>query len=1824
MLPSYHVRLAALCLGLCLNLIMPAQQCGAQSAAPPASGGTASGTQQPVNLDLSSTSRSVAAPAAGTIHEGSTTRTIGVNDLITPAEQLALFQTMHGGSQAINLGASGNAVGGNFTVNSQIVSGAVSTLVVPQGVTGISTLATFQLTGNLTNYGSLYAVSTNPHNTTAYISAANIFNQQGALLTTVLPTAGLPGISGAIAGLNLSLTAMNNIVNAGTISSAGHLSAIAGGSIINSLPTGVTGIQPVIQAVNNLNLTSNIGNIVNSGLINSIAGNINITSQIANNLVLNNIGGRLQALNGALNIRDSAFAGKFDVSLFGGDIAAKTLNIFSGNGTVNLNVNQIDGLLNLTAGAAHVNANSPKLQLGTLTLSGDPTFYNQGNILLSGDISFPGQDLAIISGSDIIANGAQIINTSSANLGGQITMVAGAAFTTTGAGSALPPGGDTNSLVTITGGTIGGGKIDLSSTPIGTISSVGGSNSGGNITLVAYGGTRNGSGSVSIAKTATVTTGSGGTDINGNVTIIAGAASGTAIDVGNINTQGANNGTGNIYLLTSQALLSGCPSCTGTLKIVDGSIIQGAFNTNSNQYPATNGNILAGNLSSTGGSIQTLAGGTINVGSINTSGADANGRNGGIAVLAGANSGTSITAGDLTTSGGVGNSGNILVITSLPDITSTCLRCTLISRTANAAGSVQLQNATASGNVDLRVGGDLSALTLTSFGNGLAYGGTVGIQVDNAPGNNSTFTIGGAGADSVGRIVVQAGSAGGGSVALVGGGAGGINATNQSALQINHTLGQGSAIGINATAGALVVPGRWNVDGSSQGSGGVLNLAGQTINFTTPVHINADAVGTGNGGSVQISANQLSLPSGTAFVSAVGAGTAGSGGSVNIQSNGDLTMGAAGLTVHVDGVGTGDGGRINLASGGNVSLGSRSVLLSATSTGGQGGTINISGVGLDVGSSTFLASTHSDSLAGGSINLNATSVTTGSGAMDLRATSGAGAGGSIQFTANDVTTGGGHIRLDASSEQDFGGSINLSTNNVKLGTGRFVALARGATGGGFIAASLDSLTGNTDMVLNANGAGNKAGDGGVINVSTISQNSQLTIGDQAGQLSLAADGYSATGAGANGGSISVATGGNLTVTGTGLQVSTSAQNGNGGQLNLAAGTGGQGSLAVTGNIHADARGTGNGGTITLSYADSNAFTSTGSISARAQTGTGGTVTVSNTDTAGSPLNFVNNGQVIVSAGSGSDGSIIFLSQGTPDNPTQDVMVSGSGSLRGELNAVGRNVSIGVGSGPLNVASVKSMGGNISLRGPNINLASTSVLSSSGALTITTNSLANNGAIAATAPISIVGLGNLQVTGTGSLTGNDIDISSNAGSVNVQQDSINGSVSGSAAGGYRLSVNNGDLSVRNINAQSGDLSLLSNGGNLNILANANISSTQGNVLLHDTFATGVISFNDHSSVSAVADNGRGQIQVYVGPTPTRLVAGTKPPALTTNLRNGGRVYYGAGGITVQGAGDVANVDGSRITFSSGSLSGSSIVLGSNVTLTAKNVAAPVLANQNGNFVGNAGPGATGGGGAATGFNLGTLLPALLNPSQNVLLPPTFSNFLNSLPQQPAPGGNRIASADDAEHDGGYMPVAFIQPAANFAGKAFAQARCGQTDTAYIKEAGDARVLANSGKDLLLKRGEVFVAASKPTVVNAGQCVISLSPGSLAHVDAHDGTVKVRNLFDAGKGGIHVKLADGQHSVTVQLGQEIIVSHSGNVRASADRVGRRRVKETTLSNGQTISTSEYSLLSVIHDSEVLGDMFASQDAHEKAFVDKMMKMSVCLMTVTSSHGPFSTQR
>jgi filamentous hemagglutinin len=305
------------------------------------------------------------------------------------------------------------------------------------------------LPGNLINSGTLYAISSNPAVTSATISAANIFNQQSGSITSVIPASGLTGYANLVGHLSLNLTALNNIVNAGSITSSANLSAHAGGSITNALPPGATGPAPIIQAANNLNMQAlaitNAGtiaaqtgalslataNLNNSGLIQSISSNVNIANTISPDLGLNVISsgsGLITAPNGTLSFGVADELTTSSMNIQGGTLVAKNLAFDAGKGHLNIDVQDLGGVVDIKACTADfgVANGTHDVSIHSFDVSGDPNIkilMTSGDFNLASGFSTDGGFIFVADNGNINFGGDINTTPDAPGSGGSVTLI---------------------------------------------------------------------------------------------------------------------------------------------------------------------------------------------------------------------------------------------------------------------------------------------------------------------------------------------------------------------------------------------------------------------------------------------------------------------------------------------------------------------------------------------------------------------------------------------------------------------------------------------------------------------------------------------------------------------------------------------------------------------------------------------------------------------------------------------------------------------------------------------------------------------------------------------------------------------------------------------------------------------------------------------------------------------------------------------------------------------------------------------------------------------------------------------------------------------------------------------------------------------------------------------------------------------------------------------------------------------------------------------------------------------------------------------------------
>jgi hypothetical protein len=436
-----------------------------------------------------------ASASAANINVGGQVRTVQPGDMLTAAEFVALRQVLSQGTQSLLLDAQGAANGGTFALNT-IGSRHLASLVVPEGVVAVSQ----GLYNNMNVAGALSA-------------RGQILGDVNRSLTLRAGSVDV-GIGGSISTvttrpIDLNIYSLSNIVNAGSITASGTLNLSAAGSIVNALPQGVSGAAPIMSGALGTNLYVGSGQVTNAGLIDSQTGNVNISAAPNVDLVINNIGGQVSALQGALSLRDASYALKQFTGVDGGRLSASTINFYGGEGLVKVLADQIDGVVNLHAGMASINSNGGTLVTGDWTVTGDPTIANSGgDVVLLGSLSFKGEDLAILSSGNVRTLTSGLLVTISTckdcTNSGNIWIVAGYDFTPATAGQVT----NTTTTYTLDGPSTGGGSVNL---PNFSLKTSGAKNDAGDVTVVAHRGDTN-SGLVSVHSVdASAKSGTGGT-----------------------------------------------------------------------------------------------------------------------------------------------------------------------------------------------------------------------------------------------------------------------------------------------------------------------------------------------------------------------------------------------------------------------------------------------------------------------------------------------------------------------------------------------------------------------------------------------------------------------------------------------------------------------------------------------------------------------------------------------------------------------------------------------------------------------------------------------------------------------------------------------------------------------------------------------------------------------------------------------------------------------------------------------------------------------------------------------------------------------------------------------------------------------------------------------------------------------------------------------------------------------------------------------------------------------------------------------------------------
>lgn len=324
-----------------------------------------------VDLDLGSGGHQIQATRdllngqSVSIRSGSATRTINVGDMITPAEFVAVQQVLKTGSQSLMVDTIGRAIGGQVSLNS--LGMALNSVVIPHGVSALTTAAqqALNIQGSLVTQGNLVGLAGNSSTVTINASLINVLPT--GTITTIVPQALLSAVSANKTPVNLALNSLTDVLNAGSITSSGVLRINAGGQVVNK--NTFSSSVPVMAGVLGTEITSQAGQITNAGVIASATGKVALNGLDGRDLRINNTGGQILA-NQSIDVNGSI--GKNLTEVLGGVLRANSVNVNGGDGKTKVFVDQIDGLLNLSAGEAHIDVTGGELRIGEMNLTGGP------------------------------------------------------------------------------------------------------------------------------------------------------------------------------------------------------------------------------------------------------------------------------------------------------------------------------------------------------------------------------------------------------------------------------------------------------------------------------------------------------------------------------------------------------------------------------------------------------------------------------------------------------------------------------------------------------------------------------------------------------------------------------------------------------------------------------------------------------------------------------------------------------------------------------------------------------------------------------------------------------------------------------------------------------------------------------------------------------------------------------------------------------------------------------------------------------------------------------------------------------------------------------------------------------------------------------------------------------------------------------------------------------------------------------------------------------------------------------------------------------------
>jgi filamentous hemagglutinin family protein len=814
------------------------------------------------------------------------------------------------------------------------------------------------------------------------------------------------------------------------------------------------------------------------------------------------------------------------------------------------------------------------------------------------------------------------------------------------------------------------------------------------------------------------------------------------------------------------------------------------------------------------------------------------------------------------------------------------------------------------GDLSVTGGGTVASRTFIGPGGDLTVNATGSVTISGAGSSIlSGGSLGGSGVAPAGTIMVNTGT---------------LTVTDFGVIQNGTLLDAAGDVVVTATD-SIVISNGGKILSQAFAEFGV--TVGDLIIFAPSVImdnglIQASTIQAGNAGDITMLVGALSLTNGAQVVTNSASSATGAGGNLTLIATDSVSISgsSSGLFSTAEGLGPAgridvltlvltmaDGGSISVATsspfiagiGGNILVTAEQVTLSggarvdsSTTGAGHGGSVTVFADAMFVqGAGTGLFSTATNAGAAGEIIVSAPMLNMGGGAQISVATSGPGPAGSIGLDVGTFSLSGG-ARVDSStSSAGLGGNVTVnaagSVSISGLATGLF-STAESTGNAGQIVVSAPTFT---------------MSEGGQISVATASVGRAGDVGLHVSNFTLTGGARvdsSTTGAGLGGnvtidaaGPVSIAgpgTGLFSTATGTGdagqiavmapttsltdqaqISVATKGTTSDAGSAGNIALTATNGTVSVTGaaRIDSSTTGTGLGGSIIVTAADTLSITGPGSglFSTAADVGNAGQITVS------APTVTMDAGGTIsvATSGPGQAGNIVFNATtfGLAGGAHVDSSTS-AGGLGGNVTLNAGSVSIaGAGTGLFSTATSTGNAGQIAVSASNISLTD------QGEISVATSSAGRAGDVALNVSNFTLASGaRVDSSTSGAGEGGTVTINAAGGLVTI------------SGGAGLFSTADGSGPGGDINIQAAELQLLTEGtisakssGTVDALA-GNVNLVIGDRLVMDG---GIITTD-----AAVADGGNISI------TTTGSLVHLIDSQITTSVRSG---VGGGGNITI---------------------------------------------------------------------------------------------------------------------------------------------------------------------------------------------------------------------------------------------------------------------------------------------------------------------------------------